>query len=58
MEDYFENFGTDGEYYSLISYLHSDYGVKSSYTLSEIKGSVDKTKEELENNNDPVLSKK
>ena len=58
LEDYFENFGTDGEYYSLISYLRSDYGVKSSYTLSEIKGSVDKTKDELENNNDPVLSKK
>lgn len=58
LEDYFENFGIDGEYYSLISYLHSDYGVKSSYTLSEIKGSVDKTKDELENNNDPVLSKK
>lgn len=58
LEDYFENFGTDGEYYSLISYLRSDYGAKSSYTSSEIKDSVDKTKDELENNNDPVLSKK
>lgn len=51
-EEYFEKFGTGGEYDLLISYLRSDYGIKSSYTLSEIKGSVDKTK------NDPVLSKK
>lgn len=58
LEDYFEKFGTDGEYDSLISYLRSDYGVKSSYTLSEIKDSVNITRYELKNNNDPVLSKK
>ena len=52
LEDYFEKFGTDGEYDSLISYLRSDYGVKSSYTLSEIKDSVNITKYES------VLSKK
>ena len=58
LEKFLESVGKNGSYDSLINYLRADCGIKDFYNGDDIEASIAKTKEILENKDEPVLSKR